>query len=330
MDRLLTGLQPSGSLTIGNFSGGIKQVIDYQDAYETFLFVPDMHATTVTQDPDALHRNIMSAVGVYLACGVDVTRPNMHLYIQSENLYHANLSWILECHSYFGEMSRMHQFKEKSKLHENFTCGLYTYPILMAADILLYDAKLVPTGIDQKQHVELARNLAERFNHRYGDEYFVMPTPVSPKVGAKIRDLQDPTKKMSKSSANPKASIFLLDNERDIRKKIMSAQTDSEACIRFDEEAKPGVSNLLTIYSVFSGMTIDEIVAKFDGGGYGDLKKSLADVLCERLTVIQDKYNSIMASGVIDEALDAGRDYTNEIARQKYEIIRKVVGYGRI
>lgn len=330
MDRLLTGLQPSGSLTIGNFSGGIKQVIDYQDSYETFLFVPDMHATTVTQDPDALHRNIMSAVGVYLACGVDVTRPNMHLYIQSENLYHANLSWILECHSYFGELSRMHQFKEKSKLHENFTCGLYTYPVLMAADILLYDAKLVPTGIDQKQHVELARNLAERFNRRYGDEYFVIPEPVSPKIGAKIRDLQDPTKKMSKSSANPKASIFLLDNERDIRKKIMSAQTDSEACIRFDEEAKPGVSNLLTIYSVFSGMTIDEIVAKFDGGGYGDLKKSLADVLCEKLTAIQDKYNSIMASGVIDEALDAGRDYTNEIARQKYEIIRKVVGYGRI
>ena len=330
MDRLLTGLQPSGSLTIGNFSGGIKQVIDYQDAYETFLFVPDMHATTVTQDPDALHRNIMSAVGVYLACGVDVTRPNMHLYIQSENLYHANLSWILECHSYFGELSRMHQFKEKSKLHENFTCGLYTYPVLMAADILLYDAKLVPTGIDQKQHVELARNLAERFNRRYGDEYFVIPEPVSPKIGAKIRDLQDPTKKMSKSSANPKASVFLLDNERDIRKKIMSAQTDSEACIRFDEEAKPGVSNLLTIYSVFSGMTIDEIVAKFDGGGYGDLKKSLADVLCEKLTAIQDKYNSIMASGVIDDALDAGRDYTNEIARQKYEIIRKVVGYGRI
>ena len=330
MDRLLTGLQPSGSLTIGNFSGGIKQVIDYQDAYETFLFVPDMHATTVTQDPDALHRNIMSAVGVYLACGVDVTRPNMHLYIQSENLYHANLSWILECHSYFGELSRMHQFKEKSKLHENFTCGLYTYPVLMAADILLYDAKLVPTGIDQKQHVELARNLAERFNRRYGDEYFVIPEPVSPKIGATIRDLQDPTKKMSKSSANPKASVFLLDNERDIRKKIMSAQTDSEACIRFDEEAKPGVSNLLTIYSVFSGMTIDEIVAKFDGGGYGDLKKSLADVLCEKLTAIQDKYNSIMASGVIDDALDAGRDYTNEIARQKYEIIRKVVGYGRI
>lgn len=330
MDRLLTGLQPSGSLTIGNFSGGIRQVLNYQDKYETFLFVPDMHATTVTQDPDELHRNIMSAVGVYLAAGVDVTRPNMHVYIQSENLYHANLSWIFECHSYFGELSRMHQFKEKSKLHENFTCGLYTYPVLMAADILLYDAKYVPTGIDQKQHVELARNIATRFNHRYGKEYFTMPTPLIPTVGAKIRDLQDPTKKMSKSCTNPKSSIFLLDNEKDIRKKIMSAQTDSEACIRFDEENKPGVSNLLSIYSVFSGESVEDIVARFEGGGYGDLKKSLAELLVEKLTVIQDNYNRIMSSGIINDALDCGRDYTEKIAREKYEIIRKAVGYGRI
>ena len=330
MDRLLTGLQPSGSLTIGNFSGGIKQVIDYQKKYETLLFVPDMHATTVTQDPEALHKNIKSAVGLYLAAGVEHDLDNMHIYIQSENLYHANLSWLLECHSYYGELSRMHQFKEKSKLHENFTCGLFTYPVLMAADILLYDAKYVPTGIDQKQHVELARNLAIRFNNRYGEEYFTTPEPLIPTIGAKIRDLQDPTKKMSKSCQNPKSSIFLLDTEKDIRKKIMSAQTDSEASIRFDEEAKPGVSNLLTIYSVFSGMSIEDIVAKFDGGGYGDLKKSLAEILVERLTVIQDKYNSIMSSGIIDDVLDKGRDFTNEIARAKYETIRKVVGYGRI
>ncbi len=330
LDRLLTGLQPSGSLTIGNYSGGIKQVIDYQTRYETLLFVPDMHATTVPQDPDALHRNIKSAVGLYLASGVDASLDNMHIYIQSENLYHANLSWILECHSYYGELSRMHQFKEKSKQHENFTSGLFTYPVLMAADILLYDAKYVPTGIDQKQHVELARNLAIRFNNRYGQEYFVTPEPLIPTVGAKIRDLQDPTKKMSKSTSNPKASIFLLDSEKDIRKKIMSAQTDSEACIRFDEENKPGVSNLLSIYSVFTGVEIEDVVKRFEGGGYGDLKKALAEVLVERLTVIQDKYNSIMSSGAIDDALDAGRDYTNEIAREKYETIRKVVGYGRL
>ena len=330
MDRLLTGLQPSGSLTIGNYSGGIKQVINYQKKYETLLFVPDMHATTVTQDPEALHRNIKSAVGLYLACGVDPALDNMHLYIQSENLYHANLSWVLECHSYFGELSRMHQFKEKSKLHENFTCGLYTYPVLMAADILLYDAKYVPTGIDQKQHVELARNLAIRFNNRYGQEVFTTPEPLIPTVGAKIRDLQDPTKKMSKSTQNPKASVFLLDTEKDIRKKIMSAVTDSEGVIRFDEENKPGLSNLLSIYSVFSGEAVEDIVARFEGGGYGDLKKSLAELLVERLVGIQDSYKRIMESGVIDEALDRGRDYTNEIAREKYETVRRLVGYGRI
>ena len=330
MDRLLTGLQPSGSLTIGNFSGGIKQVIDYQSRYETFLFVPDMHATTVTQDPDALHKNIISAVGVYLASGVDVSLENMHLYIQSENLYHANLSWILECHAYYGELSRMHQFKEKSKLHENFTCGLFTYPVLMASDILLYDAKYVPTGIDQKQHVELARDLALRFNRRYGEDYFVTPEPLIPTVGAKIRDLQDPTKKMSKSSENPKASLFLLDNEKDIRKKIMSAVTDSDGRIAFDEENKPGVSNLLTIYSVFSGESVDAAVKKFDGAGYGDLKRTVADVLVERLTGIQDRYSAIISSGVIEDALDRGRDYTTAIAKEKYDTIRRVVGYGRI
>ncbi|MBE6543210.1 MAG: tryptophan--tRNA ligase [Ruminococcaceae bacterium] len=330
MDRLLTGLQPSGNLTIGNYSGGIKQVINYQNNYETFLFVPDMHATTVTQDPELLHKNIRSAVGVYLACGVDVTKPNMHVYIQSENLYHANLSWLLECHTYYGELSRMHQFKEKSKLHENFTCGLFTYPVLMAADILLYDAKYVPTGIDQKQHVELARNIAERFNNRYKDDYFVVPEPVIPSIGAKIRDLQDPTKKMSKSTANPKASVFLLDPPNVIKKKIMGAQTDSEARIAFDEENKPGVSNLLTIYSVFAEMPIEAVVAKFEGGGYGDLKKGLVEVLSEKLTVIQDNYNKIMTSGIIDDALDAGRDFTEKIAKEKYETIRKVVGYGRI
>ena len=304
-------------------------IINYQANYETFLFVPDMHATTVTQDPDELRKNIKSAVGLYLACGVDVTRPNMHLYIQSENLYHANLSWILECHSYYGEMARMHQFKEKSKLHENFTCGLVTYPVLMAADILLYDAKYVPTGIDQKQHVELARNLAIRFNNRYKDEFFVVPEPLLPTIGAKIRDLQEPTKKMSKSTTNPKSAIFLLDNEKDIRKKIMSAQTDSEARVAFDEENKPGVSNLLSIYSVFSGMSIEELVEKFSGGGYGDLKKALAEVLVEKLTAIQDNYSKIMQSGIIDDALDAGRDYTNAIAKEKYEKVRRAVGYGR-
>lgn len=200
----------------------------------------------------------------------------------------------------------------------------------MAADILLYDAHYVPTGIDQKQHVELARNIAERFNNRYKKDYFVMPEPLIPKVGAKIRDLVNPTKKMSKSTDNPKSSIFLLDNEHDIRKKIMSAQTDSDSTIKFDEETKPGISNLITIYSVFGDCDINEVVSKFSGAGYGELKKAVADVLVEKIAIIQDNYHKIMLSGAVDETLDAGREYTNKIASVKYELIRKVVGLGRI
>ena len=329
MDRLLTGLQPSGSLTIGNYAGGISQVVNYQKDYETLLFVPDMHAITVPQDPDALHRNIITAIAMYLACGVDPNLPNMHIYIQSENLYHATLSWIFECHTPHGDLTRMHQFKAKSALHEAFTEGLVTYPDLMAADILLYDPKYVPTGIDQKQHVELARNLAIRFNNRYG-ELFKIPEPLIPTIGAKIRDLQTPTQKMSKSTDNPKASVFLSDPEKTIRKKIMSAVTDSDGIIRFDEDEKPGVSNLLTIYSVFTGCAIEDAVAKFEGGGYGDLKKAVADAVVEKVVPFQDKYNEVISSGIIDDILDAGRDYTNEIAKEKYELVRKAVGFGRV
>ena len=329
MDRLLTGLQPSGSLTIGNYAGGISQVVNYQKDYETLLFVPDMHAITVPQDPEALHRNIFSAIAMYIACGVDPNLPNMHIYIQSENLYHANLSWIFECHTPHGDLTRMHQFKAKSALHEAFTEGLVTYPDLMAADILLYDPKYVPTGIDQKQHVELARNLAIRFNNRYG-ELFKIPEPLIPTIGAKIRDLQNPAQKMSKSTDNPKASVFLSDPEKTIRKKIMSAVTDSDGIIKFDEDEKPGVSNLLTIYSVFSGCEIEDAVAKFEGGGYGDLKKAVADAVVEKVVPFQEKYNEVLASGMIDDILDAGRDYTNEIAKEKYELVRKAVGFGRV
>ena len=255
--------------------------------------------------------------------------PNMHIYIQSENLYHANLSWIFECHTPHGDLTRMHQFKAKSALHEAFTEGLVTYPDLMAADILLYDPKYVPTGIDQKQHVELARNLAIRFNNRYG-ELFKIPEPLIPTIGAKIRDLQTPTQKMSKSTDNPKASVFLSDPEKTIRKKIMSAVTDSDGIIKFDEDEKPGVSNLLTIYSVFTGCAIEDAVAKFEGGGYGDLKKAVADAVVEKVVPFQDKYNEVISSGIIDDILDAGRDYTNEIAKEKYELVRKAVGFGRV
>ena len=272
MKRVLTGLQPSGELTLGNYIGGIRQLIKYQDDYELFVFVPDLHSITVEQDPKLLKERIRKNIALYLASGLDPKKCT--IYIQSENLYHANLSWILECHSYMGEMSRMTQFKEKSASKKNVSCGLFTYPILMAADILLYDADLVPTGADQKQHVELARNIAERFNSKYGDT-FNIPEPLIPKVGAKIKDLQEPTKKMSKSSTNEKAIIRLLDEPEVIRKKIMSAVTDSDNSIYFDEENKPGISNLLTIYSVLSDISIEDATNKFKDYNYGSFKSEV-------------------------------------------------------
>ena len=244
MKKLLTGLQPSGELTLGSLIGGISGSIKNQDLYDSYIFVPDMHAITVEQDPKLLRERIRKNVALYIASGLDPKKNTF--YIQSENLYHANLSWILECNTYIGEASRMTQFKEKSRNKENVSVGLFTYPILMASDILIYDADVVPTGIDQKQHVELARNLAERFNKKYGDT-FKIPEPMIPTLGAKIKDLQEPTKKMSKSSENQKGIIYLLDDEPTIRKKISQAVTDSEGKVYYDEENKPGISNLLTI-----------------------------------------------------------------------------------
>ena len=326
MKRLLTGLQPSGELTLGSLIGGISQSIKYQDEYDSYIFVPDMHAITVDQDPKLLKERIKKNVALYIAAGLDPKKNTF--YIQSENLYHANLSWILECTTYIGEASRMTQFKEKSKNKENISVGLFTYPILMASDILLYDADVVPTGIDQKQHVELARNLAERFNKKYGDT-FKVPEPMIPEIGAKIKDLQDPTKKMSKSNPNPKGIIYLLDSEEVLRKKIMSAVTDSEGKIYFNEETKPGISNLLTIYSYFKNITIEESVEKFKDSNYGTFKKEVADTVVENILKIQEKYNKIINSKELDEILDNGKNKMNEYAKAKYENVRNKVGLGR-
>lgn len=326
MKKLLTGLQPSGELTLGSLIGGISQSIKYQDEYDSYIFVPDMHAITVDQDPKLLKERIKKNVALYIAAGLDPKKNTF--YIQSENLYHANLSWILECTTYIGEASRMTQFKEKSKNKENISVGLFTYPILMASDILLYDADVVPTGIDQKQHVELARNLAERFNKKYGDT-FKVPEPMIPEIGAKIKDLQDPTKKMSKSNPNPKGIIYLLDSEEVLRKKIMSAVTDSEGKIYFNEETKPGISNLLTIYSYFKNITIEESVEKFKDSNYGTFKKEVADTVVENILKIQEKYNKIINSKELDEILDNGKNKMNEYAKAKYENVRNKVGLGR-
>ena len=326
MKKLLTGLQPSGELTLGSLIGGISGSIKNQDLYDSYIFVPDMHAITVEQDPKLLRERIKKNVALYIAAGLDPKKNTF--YIQSENLYHANLSWILECTTYIGEASRMTQFKEKSNNKQNVSVGLFTYPILMASDILLYDADVVPTGIDQKQHVELARNLAERFNKKYGDT-FKMPEPMIPTVGAKIKDLQEPTKKMSKSSTNQKGIIYLLDDEATLRKKIMSAVTDSEGKVYYDEQNKPGISNLLTIYSYFKNISIKETEEYFKDYNYGNLKKEVADIVVENLTKIQNKYNEIINSEELDKILDEGRKKTNEYAKKKYEEIRKKVGLGR-
>lgn len=326
MKRILTGLKPSGELTLGSLIGCINQMVKLQDEYDSFMFVPDMHAITVKQDPKMLRERIRKNVALYLACGVDPDKNT--IYLQSENLYHANLSWVLECTTYMGEASRMTQYKDKSSKGENVTVGLFTYPILMAADILLYDADYVPVGIDQKQHVELARDIALRFNKTYGDT-FKMPEPMMSDVGVKIMDLQEPTKKMSKSDETYKGVILLLDDEKTIKKKIMSAVTDSDNKIYYDKDNKPGVSNLLTIYSSLKNISIEEAENYFKDYNYGNFKKEVADLVVSVLSNIQTKYNEIINGTMLDDILDEGREKTCEIAKEKTLDVFRKVGLGR-
>lgn len=328
MQRLVSGIKPTGGLTLGSYIGAIKQFIELQKNYESYVFVADMHAITIPQNKDELRKNIKDMVAIYLACGLDHNQTT--IYVQSENPYHAQLSWILECHTYLGELNRMTQFKDKNQKDgsTNLTCGLYTYPVLMAADILLYDADIVPVGEDQKQHVELCRNIAERFNHKYGDT-FKVPQPIVPKEGARIKDLQDPTKKMSKSDEDHRGCILLLDEEEIIRKKIMSAVTDSDNAILFDEQNKPGISNLITIYATLSNLNIEEVQEKFKDSNYGTFKREVADVVVNTLKPIQDRYKEIVNSNLIDEVLDKGVERVTALAKAKCEEVQEKVGLGR-
>lgn len=325
-ERVLTGLQPTGVITLGNYIGAIKQMIRYQEEYESFIFIADLHSITVPKENSNLSENTRNLVALYLACGIDPKKNT--IFIQSENPYHTNLSWLLECNTYYGELSRMHQFKEKSKGSESFTAGLLTYPVLMASDILLYDTKYVPVGIDQKQHVELARDIAIRFNKKYG-ETFKVPEPMISDSGTKITDLIDPTKKMSKSSDNPKGIIYLLDDIEVARKKIMGATTDSEMSVKYDPENKPGISNLINIYVSLTNKTIKEVETEFEGCNYGTFKAKVADVVCDFLKDIQSKFNEIINSNLINEVLDEGREKTIKIARDKYMEAKKKMGFYR-
>lgn len=326
MKKILTGLKPTGELTLGNYIGAIQQMKQLQDNYESYLFVADLHALTVPQDPKELKRRIKDFLALYIACGID-PKKNI-IYLQSENEFIPAISWLLECTTYHGEAARMIQFKEKSKQHKNFSVGLLTYPILMAADILYADIDLVPVGIDQKQHVELARDIAIRFNKMYGDT-FVVPEPLISETGTKIKDLKNPTKKMSKSEENPNGVILMLDDEKKIRKKIMGATTDSDMSIHFDEENKPGISNLMNIYSALTGNTIEEIEKEFEGENYGTFKKKVADVVVDVLTKIQVRYQELMTSDELDQILDEGIAKSRELARKKYLEMTKLMGLER-
>lgn len=325
MKRLLTGLKPTGDLTLGNYIGGIKPLIDFQKDPENdiFLFVADLHALTVHQDPVLLRERVKKFVAMYIACGVDPSK--MIVYIQSENVYVPAISWILECNTYYGEASRMIQFKEKSKGKENFSIGLLTYPILMAADILYCDADYVPVGIDQKQHVELARDIAERFNKVYG-ETFKIPEAIVPKVGTKIKDLKNPDKKMSKSEDNPAGVISLFDTKEEIIKKIKGATTDSDNKVYFDEENKPGISNLLNIASVMTGRTIEDLTEEFENAGYGNFKTYVGEVTSNKITEIQEKYKELLGSKLLEDVLNKGLEVTTKLAKEKYELMRERVG----
>ena len=330
MKRILSGIQPSGRLTIGNYLGAIKNFVKLQHEYECLFMIVDLHAITVPQDRQELRKNIKELAALYVACGIDPQKSK--IFIQSEVPAHLELSWVLTCNTGMGELERMTQFKDKSAKVAvsggSIGVGLFSYPALQAADVLLYDTDLVPVGDDQKQHLELTRDLAERFNSRFGDT-FKIPDVYIPKQGARIMSLQDPTKKMSKSDDNVKNFVSLTDDLNMIRKKIKSAVTDSETSVGYDPVKRPGISNLLEIYSCFTGETINELIGKYEGQGYGGFKSDLAEVVVAELEPIGKRRQEILESGEIDLILDAGRDAALRLSEKKITKVKHKVGLGR-
>ncbi|TMW72920.1 tryptophan--tRNA ligase [Alteribacter natronophilus] len=326
MKTIFSGIQPSGTLTIGNYLGAMKHFVELQEDHDCFFCIVNQHAITVPQDKTALKQQTRSLAALYLAVGIDPEKST--LFIQSEVPAHAQLAWMLQCTSYIGELERMTQFKDKSAGKEGVSAGLLTYPPLMAADILLYKTDIVPVGEDQKQHLELTRNLAERFNSKFND-IFTVPEVRIPKVGARIMSLTEPEKKMSKSAENQKSFISMLDDEKTIMKKIKSAVTDSEGTVRYDKENKPGVANLLSIYSIFSGETIEAIEAKYEGKGYGEFKTDLAEVVAASLKPIQDRYHELVNSEELDRILDEGAEKANRRAYKTLVKAERAMGLER-
>lgn len=325
--RLFSGMQPSAdSLHMGNYVGALTQWRRMQEEHDAFFCVVDLHAITVPQDPKALRAQTRRTAAQYIAAGIDPSKST--LYVQSHVPEHSQLAWILNTITGFGEASRMTQFKDKSRGSERVGAGLFFYPVLMAADIILYDADEVPVGEDQKQHIELTRDVAIRFNNTFG-ETFVIPEPDIKEAGARIMSLQDPTKKMSKSDPDPGSRIELDDSPDVIRRKIRRAVTDSEAEVRYDPEAKPAISNLLTIYHLFSGTPIPELEQRYVGKGYGDFKKDLGELVVEKLTPIQQRLAELEANpDEVIRILTEGAARARELAAAKMAHVREVTGLG--
>ena len=323
-----SGVQPSGNLTIGNYLGAIKNFSTYSEKYKCFYCVVDEHAITVRQVPADLRRRTYETLALYMACGLDEKKNT--LFVQSHVPAHAELGWILDCYTMFGELSRMTQFKDKSSKHsDNINAGLFTYPTLMAADILLYQTDVVPVGVDQKQHVELCRDIAERFNQLYPGT-FTIPEPIISKSGMKIMSLADPTKKMSKSDENANAVVYILDNKDTIIRKFKRAVTDSDTCVCVGE-GKHGINNLIGIYSCFTGKTADEIAREFEGKGYGDFKLAVGEVCADALAPIQQRFNEYLADkSFLENQMRRGAEEASYYARRTLSKVQKKLGFVKI
>jgi tryptophanyl-tRNA synthetase len=325
MKRVFSGVQPTGNIHIGNYLGALKQFVELQAENQCIYCIVDLHSITVPQEPAELKKSTLDVAALYMAVGIDPAKSV--IFVQSDVSGHAELSWILTCNSYMGELSRMTQFKDKSKGQESAPTGLFTYPLLMAADILLYDTDIVPVGSDQKQHIELSRDIAIRVNNKYKNT-FVVPDGRFLKEGARVMSLDEPESKMSKSAENPLSRISLLDDDGKIKKAIMRATTDSEGSVRYDVSEKPGISNLLTIYSAFSGISIEELERKYENHGYGDFKKDLVEVTVDALRPIRERFHEVRNSGELVETLKNGAERASAISRETINRVKKNFGLG--
>lgn len=326
MKTIFSGIQPSGTLTIGNYLGAIKQFVELQHDHQCYFCIVDHHAITVPQDPKQLKEHIRSLAALYIASGIDPDKAT--LFVQSDVPAHTELGWMLQSMTYMGELERMTQFKDKSEGRDSVSSALFTYPALMAADILLYQTNIVPVGDDQTQHLEITRDVAERFNNRFG-KTFTVPDIKVPQVGARVMSLQEPTKKMSKSDENIRGFISMLDTPKQMEKKIKSAVTDSDGVVAYDKENKPGVSNLLSLYSALTNNTIDEAVAHFADSRYGDFKAEVAEAVVQTLAPIQERYEELIHSSELDDILAAGSEKAGIVANRSLLKAKKKMGLGK-